>query len=211
MRKPVTFTLLVIAIFSASLLTLPPRAFAQDDYEYSKDTSKYRIPAARAKPIIEGRAREVLLAIKNRNMQRLSELVHPGKGVRFSMYSWIDRGDRWLSKQQVRNLFKRDRRSAWFEADESEMKMRMTAREFFSKYLYDNDYLKASRVSYNTQHKRTNTIPNVLDFYPRAIVVEYYEPSTDPNERGWDTLWLVFEKMGNAWYLVGVVKDSPTI
>jgi hypothetical protein len=87
----------------------------------------------------------------------------------------------------------------------------MTGREYLSKYVYEYDYLKASRISYNSQHKRSNTIPNVLDFYPRAIVVEYYEPNSDPNERGWDTLWLVFERMGNRWYLVGIVKDTPTI
>lgn len=202
---------MVAAIVSTALTVQTPSASAQEDYEYSKDTSKYRIPAARAKGIIEARAREVLLAIKNQDMQKLSDFVHPQKGLRLSTYSWIDLDDRRLSKQQVRNLFKNNRPSVWFKADESGKPMRMTAREYFSKYVYEQDYLKASRVSHNTQHKRSNTIPNVLDFYPRAIVVEYYEPNSDPNERGWDTLWLVFEKMGNEWYLVGIVKDSPTI
>jgi hypothetical protein len=144
-------------------------------------------------------------------MRKLSDFVHPQKGVRFSSYAWVDRKDKWLSKPQVRNLLKNDHRSVWLEADEAGTAMRMTAREYFTRYIYEKDYLKASRVSYNTQHKRSNTIPNVLDFYPRAIVVEYYEPNPDPNKRGWDTLWLVFEQSGNEWYLVGVVKDSPTI
>ena len=183
----------------------------QEDYEYSKDTSKYRIPAERARGIIEARARETLLAIKNRDTRKLSEIVHPQKGLRLSAYAWVDNEDRKLTREQVRNLFRRDRPSVWFRADESGQSMRMTAREFFSKYIYDNDYLKASRVSYNTQHKRGITIPNVLDFYPRAIVVEYYEPDPDPNQRGWDTLWLVFEQAGNSWHLVGIVKDTPTI
>jgi hypothetical protein len=204
--------LLVAAICSVSLPFSNGSARAQeDDYEYSKDSSKYRIPAGRAKAIIEPRAREVLLAIKNLDMRKLSDFVHPQKGVRFSSYAWVDRKDKWLSKPQVRNLLKNDRRTVWLHADEAGTPMRMTAREYFTKYLYEQDYLKASRVSYNTQHKRTNTIPNVLDFYPRAIVAEYYEPSPNPNERGWDTLWLVFEKMGNEWYLVGIVKDSPTM
>lgn len=204
--------LMVVAIIAAALTVQTPCASAQqEDYEYSKDTSKYRIPAPQARGIIEARAREVLLAIKNLDMLKLSGFVHPQEGVRFSSYAWVDRKDRWLSKPQVRALLKRDRRAVWLTADEAGTPMRMTAREYFTKYLYERDYLKASRVSYNTQHKRSNTIPNVLDFYPRAIVVEYYEPSSDRNERGWDTLWLVFEKSGAEWYLVGVVKDSPTI
>ena len=203
---------LVAAIFAAALSVSAPGVFAQqDDYQYSEDTSKFRIPAARAKAVIEGRAREVLLAIKNLDMRKLAELVHPRKGVRFSTYAWVDRGDKWLSKQQVRNLVRRDPSSVWFTVDEAGTRMRMTAREYLKKYVYEYDYLKATKVSYNTQHKRSNTIPNVLDFYPRAIIVEYYEPNRDQNERGWDTLWLVFEKSGNDWYLVGVVKDSPTI
>jgi hypothetical protein len=212
MRRFTRFMLVMTAIISATLTVSAPKAHAQDDdYEYSKDTSKYRIPAARAKSIIDARAREVLRAIKNQDMQKLSDLVHPRRGLRLSTFAWVANDDRHLSRQQVRTLFRNNRRSVWFTADEAGTPMRMTAREYFSKYVYEQDYLKASRVSYNTQHKRSNTIPNVLDFYPRAIVVEYYEPHPDPNERGWDTLWLVFEQWGREWYLVGIVKDSPTI
>ncbi|HYO90994.1 MAG TPA: hypothetical protein VEQ40_05130 [Pyrinomonadaceae bacterium] len=212
MRKLAAAALVAAAIFQTALSISAPVASAQDeDYQYTPDTSKYRIPAARAKDIITPRAREVLLAIKNLDMRRLSDFVHPSRGVRFSAYAWVDGDDKWLSRRQVRSLSVRDRRSVWLTADEAGTPMRMTAREFLSKYVYEYDYLKASRVSYNTQHKRSNTIPNVLDFYPRAIVVEYYEPSREPNQRGWDTLWLVFEKLGREWYLVGVVKDSPTI
>ncbi|HEX8749123.1 MAG TPA: hypothetical protein VF717_18245 [Pyrinomonadaceae bacterium] len=214
MRKLAAAALAAAAIFQTSLSTSAPLASAQqqeDDYQYTPDTSRYRIPAERAKAIITPRATEVLMAIKNRDMRRLSDFVHPGRGVRFSTYAWVDRTDKWLSRRQVRNLAVRDPRSVWFTLDEAGTRMRMTAREYLSKYVYEHDYLKASRVSYNTQHKRSNTIPNVLDFYPRAIVVEYYEPSRDPNEKGWDTLWLVFEKLGSICYLVGVVKDSPTI
>ena len=212
MHKPTAVMLLIAAIFLRALSVSTPVVRAQEEnYEYSKDTSKYRIPAARAKGIITARAREVLLAIKNLDLRKLSDFVHPQRGVRFSVYAWVDRSDKWLSRQQVRNLARRDRRSVWFEVDEVGTPMRMTTKEYLSKYVYEHDYLKATRVSYNTQHKRTNTIPNVLDYYPRAIVVEYYEPNPDPNERGWDTLWLVFEKAGSEWYLVAVVKDSPTI
>ena len=204
---------LVAAVLSLALLASRQRTFAQDDYQYSPDTSKYRIPATRARAIITGRATQALLAIKNFDLLKLSDMVHPRKGVRFSEYAWIDWDDKRLSRQQLRNLARRDRREVWFTADEAGTPMRMTTREYFRKHLYEHDYLKASRVTYNTQHKRSNTIPNVLDFFPRAIVVEYYEPDpVDPvNERGWPTLWLAFEKVGSQWYLVGVVKDSPTM
>ncbi|MCA1558410.1 MAG: hypothetical protein LC731_07720 [Acidobacteria bacterium] len=211
-RRLVTVILALAMTLTSSLTFLPQPAHAQEgDYEYTKDTSKFRIPAARAKVIIDTRAREVLLAIKNLDLLKLSGFVHPRKGVRFSTYAWIDKNDKWLSRQQVRNLARSDQRALWFYVDEAGTPMHMTARKYLRDYVYEYDYLNATRVNYNTQHKRGIVIPNVLDFYPRAIVVEYYEPSPNPNERGWDTLWLVFEKMGNQWYLVGVVKDSPSI
>ncbi len=213
MRQPIAPLLFISIIFILSLSVLPQSASAQEESIYEKDPSpRTRPAAAQAKKIIEARARDVLVTIKNKEMQRLATFVHPQRGVRFSTYSWVDRDDKWLSKRQVAALAKVDRRSVWFEADEAGTRMRMTAREYFEKWLYDRDYLKAREVTYNTQHKRSNTIPNVLGFYPRAIVVEYYDPATDPEtEQRWDTLWLVFEKLGKEWYLVGVVKDSPTI
>lgn len=212
MRRLATLMLALAMTFTAFLTFHHQYAHAQDaDEAYNKDTSKFRIPAPQAKLMIEARAREVLLAIKNQDLLKLSGLVHPQKGVRFSTYAWVDKDDKWLSRQQIKNLASRDRTSVWFNVDEAGTPMRMTARKYLREYVYEHDYLKATSVSYNTQHKRGLTIPNVLDFYPRAIIVEYYEPNTNPDERGWDTLWLAFEKVGNQWYLVGVVKDSPTI
>lgn len=213
MRKVITLILVLCAIYP----TLPfPRAHAQqvdiNEYEIIPDQfAKSRIPAAQAKAIIDGRARAVLQALKDLDLVKLSTFVHPQKGVRFSTYAGVSPSDKRLSRAQLRSLARRDRRALWFVDDDWNRPMRMTTREYLRKYVYDHDYLRASRVSYNTQYIHTYVVPTVLNFYPHAIVVQYYEPNLGTKEESWNSLWLVFEKVDDTWYLLGIVKDTPAL
>ena len=59
-----------------------------------------------AKKIIENRAAEIILAIKNKDMKKLSTFVHPEKGVRFSPYSFdLNQDNIVFSPTQVLNFF----------------------------------------------------------------------------------------------------------
>jgi hypothetical protein len=171
-----------------------------------------RLSPAEAKKIIAARSLEVLRAIKQRDMRRLSSFVHPEKGLRFSPYVYVQSGDRVLTRGQVGNLLRNNRRYLWGEEDATGNPMRLTARQFFNKFIYDKDFLRAKQVNYNTQTGRGNTVNNILDFYPRAITVEYYLPGTNPRFGGmdWGSLWLVFEQHGTEWYLTGLASDEWT-
>lgn len=214
MRK-VIMLILALSVIHITLPFSPASAQEQqtyDEYEFIPDPfPKSRIPAAQAKAIIDGRAREVLQALKDLDLVKLSTFVHPQKGVRFSTYAGVSPSDKRLSSAQLRSLARRDRRALWFVDDDWNRPMRMTTREYLRKYVYDHDYLKATRVSYNTQYIHTYVVPTVLAFYPHAIVVQYYEPNLGTNEESWNSLWLVFEKVGNEWYLIGIVKDTPAL
>ena len=58
-----------------------------------------------------------------------------------------------------------------------------------------------------------NTINNIIEVYPEAVVVEYHFEGFDPQYAGmdWRSLRLVFEESGGTWYLVGIVHDEWTI
>lgn len=207
---------LVTALIAAMLLSgaFTPSATAQDVYG---NAPQYSLSSAQAKKIIEARARQVMLAIKNRDMQRLSSFVHPRKGVRFSPYVYVDpKTARVLTRRQVVNLYRSRQRLVWGEQDGSGDPIRMTFRQYLSAYVYRMDLLTDKEVSYNPPERRGpgTDINNVLETYPRAILVMYsHEGITAPQGGGmdWQQLWLVFEKSGNQWYLTGIVNNEWTI
>lgn len=194
----------IIAALSTALLIDAQSATAQ--------TSVARPSATEAKRIIAARSLSVVRALKQRDMRRLSGFVHPDKGLRVSPYVYVQSSDRVFTRWQVANLFRSNRRYLWGEADGTGDPIRATARQFFTRFIYDRDFLRAREVNYNTVKGRGNTINNILEFYPRAIAVEYYLPGTDPRYSGmdWRGLWLIFEQKGKDWYLVGLASDEWT-
>jgi len=80
------------------------------------------LPPKEAKQAIATRARQVLMFLKARNVGRLSALVHPRKGLRFSPYHSVNLqkgGDRVFNRSQVKGLLANQRRYLWGEDDGS--------------------------------------------------------------------------------------------
>ena len=105
------------------------------------------------------------------------------------------------------------RRYVWGTQDESEVPIRLTLRRYFEQYVYNKDYARAPQIAYNTISRGGNSINTLLETYPQAILVSYYfPPSNSPNTgMDWGGLWLVYERQGNEWYLVGIAHDEWTI
>jgi hypothetical protein len=209
MRKPVT-----ILITVTLLLTLfAQRSAAQDP----SDKPRYTLSPSQAKQIIAERARQVMLAIKKRDMQRLATFVHPQKGVRFSPYVYVDtKTTRVLNRRQLVRLYNSRQRLVWGEADGSGDPIRMTFRQYLSNFVYRLDLLTDKAPSYNPERPQGpgTTINNLGEVYPRTIIVGYgHEGVTGPQGGGmdWQNLFLVFEKAGSQWYLVAIVNDEWTI
>lgn len=206
----------LVAILIAALLlsaAFMQRAAAQGS---SDDAPLYSLSPAQAKLITEVRARQIMLALKNKDMQRLSAFVHPRKGVRFSPYVYVDtKMTRVLSRRQLTSLYRSRQRLVWGEADGSGEPIRMTFRKYFSQYVYRLDLLSDKEPTYNPERRYSgNTIDNLLKVYPRSIIVVYGHEGTTGPEGGamdWQSLYLIFEQMGREWYLVGIANDEWTV
>jgi hypothetical protein len=176
-----------------------------------------RLPSKEAEQVIARRARQVLLALKSRNIARLSAWVHPRKGLRFSPYHSVNldkEGDRVFTRGQVRNLLTVKKRYLWGEEDGSGDPIRLAYAAYHRQYVYDHDYSRAKQVTYNSDTLSSgNLINNIRESYPGAIIVEYHFPGFREKYGGmdWTSLWLVFEKQGSEWYLVGIVHGEWTI
>lgn len=178
---------------------------------------KQPLPPRQAEELVGVRARQVMLALKSRNFARLSALVHPRKGLRFSPYHSVNLergGDLVFTRSQVKSLLGNRKRYHWGDEDGSGDPIRLTYASYHRKFVYDHDYLKAKQITFNSEHLSSgNLINNLRESYPSSIIVEYHFPGFAEKYGGmdWKSVWLVFEPEGSQWYLVGLAHGEWTI
>ena len=180
-----------------------------------QDSDPERISPQEAQRIIAGRAKSVIQALKAGNIAKVSTFVHPAKGVRFSPYASVllDQ-DRVIRKNQLAQMWASSKRYRWGEYDGSGDPIRLSFRKYHRRFILDHDFSHAESVNYNPPSMSQGNTPNTIqDVYPKSIAVGYHFSGFDPKVSGmdWSSLWLVFEKQGSEWYLVGIVHDEWTI
>jgi hypothetical protein len=158
------------------------------------------------------KSKQVINALKNKDVRTLASYVHPTKGVRFSPYGYIDTAkDLTFRRKDVRKIYALPA-YVWGQADGSGDDIKLDFAGFYKKFVYDKDFARAPTVGYNRIVKQGNTTVNVTQAYPNGKFVEYHFPGTKKNNgMDWKSLRLIFEKSGRNWYLVGVSHDEWTI
>ncbi len=158
------------------------------------------------------KSKQVLGALKNKNVKTLASYVHPRKGVRFSPYGSIDtEKDLTFRRKDVLKLYALPA-YVWGQADGSGDDIKLNFAGYYKKFVYDKDFARAPKVCYNRIVKQCNTTVNLTEAYPKANFFEYHFPGTRKNDgMDWRSLRLVFEKSGKNWYLVGISHDQWTI
>lgn len=170
-----------------------------------------------AEKAISARAQETLQAFRAKDWEKVSGLVHPDKGIRFSPYAFVrtgaDRPDRQFTAEHMKSLYTEKALLEWGIHDGSGEPIRGTFADYYARFVYDVDFVTAPQVRYNSITQRGNTTNNIRATYPDAIVVEYHFPGFDPKYGGmdWRSLYLTFELKGKTWYLTGVIHDQWTI
>lgn len=162
--------------------------------------------------IIKEANNEVLKTLKNKDYKRFAEFIHPEKGVRFSMYAFVDtKEDKQFSKtdfekyQPTKTLF------TWGSYDGSGDPYRATINEYLRKWVFSKDFT-ASQFSLDKFQGRGNSLNNLEKIYPKLNFTENYIKGTEKNgEMDWKTLRFVFEEFNGKYYLVGVINDQWTI
>jgi hypothetical protein len=151
----------------------------------------------------------VLRALQSRDMNSLSRLVHPVKGVRFAPYAFLESGtDLRFSADAIHRAFADQRKRVSY--DGSGFPIRLSFQEYYQKFVYNRDFAQVASISYNSGPGQGNTIDNSRKEFPSAIIVDAYDPG-DGESNNWTSLRLVFEQQSGAWYLVYIVHDEWTI
>ena len=169
---------------------------------------------------VAAQAAEIIMALKNRNLETLSRLVHPDKGVRFSPYTYVrvapgspEGADLVFSSAHIANFFADQTVYNWGHFDGSGEPIDLTFEAYFARFIYDADFARPHAVGYDEVIGRGNTINNIAEVYPNAATIEYHFEGFGPTFAGfdWRSLRLVLEEKEGAWYLVGIVHDEWTI
>jgi hypothetical protein len=168
-----------------------------------------RLDAVRAK------AGEVLSALKAVDLNVLSTLAHPQKGIRFSPYGYVDaKSDRRLLPQEIRTAATDKRTHRWGNYDGSGDPIQLTLPAYLQRFGYDKDFLQRGEAFINPSVQRGNSKDNVAEIYPSGTRVEYFIPATEQNGEkmlDWASLTVVLEEFQGVWYVVAIVHDQWTI
>lgn len=159
-------------------------------------------------------ARLVVGALGRRDIARVASFAHPGKGIRFTPYTRVDPAtDRVFSADELRARWASPDSILWGSFDGTGDPMRLTFRQYFDRFVYDFDFARAPRVARDSAPMGIgNSIYNLREAYPGATIVEFNSPGVDPKYGGmdWRSLWIIFERVGGEWRVIGVVHGSWT-
>jgi hypothetical protein len=168
---------------------------------------------ASVQQVVLNKAFEVINALKNKNMVTLSQYVHPQMGLRFSPYATVKDTDQVFAADKVTGLIDDPTVYLWGHYDGSGEPIKLTFADYYSKFVFDEDFTNAPHIALNHRLGTGNSIDNTFEYYQSSMVVEYYFPGFDAQYAGmdWRSLRLVFMQQGNDWFLVGIIHDQWTI
>lgn len=167
-----------------------------------------------AKEIIEETAAELINAISDKDFEKVSEYVHPEKGVRFTPYTNVSvDNDVVLSQEEVKNFFNDKTTYIWGHYDGRGDDISLTPGEYYDEFICSEDFKNAEAIGYNEVLSSGNMAENQFEVYQNAIIVEYYFPGFNPDFGGadWKSLRLVFEEYEGTWRLTGIIHNQWTI
>jgi len=158
--------------------------------------------------------KRVLSSIKENDFENFVRFIHPGLALRFSPYGYVDTtSDIVLTSESFLQKRREMIKLNWGHYDGSGDPILLTMDDYFSKFVYNADFLNAKIISLNTIKGFGNSLNNLEQVYTNCDYVEYYFPGFDKKYEGmdWCTLRLIFKKHVDTYYLVGIVHDQWTI
>ena len=154
----------------------------------------------------------VIKLIKIRDINALSEYVHPKKGVMFSPYSDLKNNDNIiLEKKEMIKIYEKNEELVWGEYDGTGTRILLTFDNYFDRFIYDADFIEYE-PNYDSIMGTGNTLENMNSVFPDARSVEYYTPGTEEYAyMDWKSLRLLYEMYKGEYYLVAIIHNEWTI
>jgi hypothetical protein len=217
-RKIIVVIIAMVLFFTAFLFSLSLRGIKAGQTlsaseEIPAETDGIIKPED-AEKIIKEIAEELILALRNKDTEKLAESVHPVKGVRFTPYTHVSlERDIVFSIEEMRNFFNDQNSYLWGYYDGSGYEIFLKPADYYEEFIYSEDFIHADKIGYNEVLSSGNMLENQFELYENPVIVEYYFPGFNPEYAGmdWKSLRLVFEEYEGCWRLTGIIHNQWTI
>lgn len=152
-------------------------------------------------------------ALANKDFARITNDIHPTRGVRFSMYAYVrPESDKVFSRAQYAQYLQQSNiRFTWGEKDGTGDLLITPLPTYLDTWVKGATFNDAS-ISLNKLNNNGNSINNLKDVYQNSEVVEFYHKGSDEYAgMDWRVLRLVFDEYQGRRYLVAIISDQWTV
>ena len=162
---------------------------------------------------LKQQALRIQRALANSDFSRITNDIHPTRGVRFSMYAYVHLDkDKVFSREQYAQYLNQSKiRFTWGELDGVGEALVVPLPEYLNTWINAKKFNDA-RIKINEFESRGNMINDVKDIYPKSDVVDfYYKGTTEYDGMDWRGMRLVFDEYQGRRYLVAIINDQWTV
>lgn len=187
-------------------------AVSTDNLKRSNERSDTKQDALSTEVALKKTNDELLQAIKVGYYDVFANYIHPQKGVRFSMYAFINKNeDKHFTKADFEKYQHAQTIFTWGSRDGSGEIYKATLRKYLSDWVFKKDFTK-SEYSFNQLLGKGNSLNNLKEMYPNTNFTENYIPGSEKTGgMDWNALRFVFEEFEGKYYVVAVINDEWTI
>ena len=157
----------------------------------------------------------VLEYIRDNDFKELSRIAHPDFGVVFSPFATVSMSaNRRFSAEQIA-LFGTDTNVyVWGVYDGTGEPIAMTPSEYFTAFIFPDDYTNAPVIGVNHIVRSGNALENMTDEFPGLKFVDFHIPGGDKDyheDLDWSSLRLGFEEHGGDLWLTVILHSTWTV
>ena len=177
------------------------------------NSSSTPISADISQQTLRQQALRIQRALANKDFSRITNDIHPTRGVRFSMYAYVrPESDKVFSREQYENYLQQSSiQFTWGEKDGTG-DLLITPLPTYLDTWVDSKKFNSENIKVNELTNNGNSINNMKEIYQRSDVVEFYYKGTEEYAgMDWRVLRLVFDEYQGKRYLVAIINDQWTV
>ncbi len=211
MRKSFLAILLLAALSCEKKQDKSP-AVSTDNLKRSNERTDTKPEAFSKEVALKKTNDELLQALKVGYYDVFANYIHPEKGVRFSMYAFVNRNeDKHFSKIDFEKYLHTKTIFTWGSRDGSGEIYKATLEQYLKNWVFKKDFTK-SDYAFDTFLGTGNSLNNLKEIYPNTNFTENYIPGSEKySGMDWNALRFVFEEFEGKYYVIAVINDEWTI